>query len=344
MLSDNDSAAFLKKYWPHIRDRMRLPGLSSFYRASDGTTVSSVRMKRLSKILFAFLLAIVLIVNVPGNIPLSTQAATLPPLPPASVDVDLHFLKTAHATTLEAFTMAQGSIFEPFELVHGALLVSHREDSFLFDTGLGTRIDAQFTADIPAWLKPLLAYEKGVPVVEQLRINSELPQPNRIFLSHAHWDHASAVVDFPELEIWVTAAEFQYLRTAEPPGVLPSQVSSPDILWRQYELTETHYAGFTQSFDVFGDGTAVLVGLAGHTPGAVGLFVNSKDGGRRFFIGDTVWNRDAIRKLRSKFWISSLIVDSDRDSTNLLVARLEALLRANPELKIIPAHDGRAWQ
>jgi glyoxylase-like metal-dependent hydrolase (beta-lactamase superfamily II) len=74
------------------------------------------------------------------------------------------------------------------------------------------------------------------------------------------------------------------------------------------------------------------------------LFVNSKDSVRRFFIGDTVWNRDAIRKLRTKFWISSLIVDSDQEATNLLVARLEALLRANPELKIIPAHDGRAWQ
>jgi glyoxylase-like metal-dependent hydrolase (beta-lactamase superfamily II) len=302
-------------------------------------------MKRLLKTIAVLGLVCVVILNMPGNIPaMSQNVPTLPSMPAPAADVDLHFLKTARATTLEALTMAQGSMFKTFELVHGAILVTHGGDSFLFDTGLGTRIDAQFAADIPAWLKPLLAYEKGVPVVEQLRNNSELPQPNRIFLSHAHWDHASAVVDFPELEIWVTAAEFQYLRTAEPPGVLPSQISSPDILWRQYELTETHYAGFTQSFDIFGDGTAVLVGLAGHTPGAVGLFVNSKDSVRRFFIGDTVWNRDAIRKLRTKFWISSLIVDSDQEATNLLVARLEALLRANPELKIIPAHDGRAWQ
>jgi hypothetical protein len=72
--------------------------------------------------------------------------------------------------------------------------------------------------------------------------------------------------------------------------------------------------------------------------------VNSKDGVRRFFIGDTVWNLDAVRKLRGTFWVSSLMVDLDRDAADRNVARLRALMEANPDLRIIPAHDRREWK
>ena len=87
----------------------------------------------------------------------------------------------------------------------------------------------------------------------------------------------------------------------------------------------------------------VLVGLAGHTPGSVGLFVNAKDGVRRFFVGDAVWNLKAVQELRRKFWLSSLFVDNDRAETDRVVAKLHALMQANPELKVIPAHDLSTW-
>ena len=290
-------------------------------------------------------IVILIVLNDPGNIsPAQPTGMSLPPMPPAAVDVELFFLETAHANTLDVLTMAQGSMFSTFDLVHGAILVAHGEDSFLFDTGLGSHIDSQFDIDMPSWLKPLMAYEKGESVVEQLRKSDLLPQPGRIFLSHAHWDHASGVVDFPQLETWLPSAEYEYMQTAAPPAVLPSQVSSPDIKWRQYDLSETEYAGFAQSYDIYGDGTVVLVGLPGHTPGSVGLFVNSKDGVRRFFVGDTVWNLDAVRKLRGKFWVSSLMVDLDRDAADRNVARLHALMDVNPDLRIIPAHDRREWK
>jgi hypothetical protein len=34
----------------------------------------------------------------------------------------------------------------------------------------------------------------------------------------------------------------------------------------------------------------------------------------------------------------------DRDSTDRIVARLHALMEANPDLRIIPAHDRREWK
>jgi hypothetical protein len=128
-------------------------------------------LKKIAKGFIAFLVVILVVLNIPGNISPAQQAgAALPPMPPAAVDVELFLLETAHAGTLDVLTMAQGSMFSMFDLVHGAILVAHGDDSFLFDTGLGANIDSQFAADMPSWLKPLMAYKKGEPVVERIRI------------------------------------------------------------------------------------------------------------------------------------------------------------------------------
>ncbi|MDF1662458.1 MAG: MBL fold metallo-hydrolase, partial [Planctomycetota bacterium] len=217
----------------------------------------------------ALFISTAIVFKLPGNVPPPTEAGVkLPALPKASSKVEIHFLMTGKAKTLEGLTIAQGSLTTGFEIGHGAVLVKHGEDCFLFDTGLGRSIDAQFGADMPYWIRPMMAYEKGTAVVDQLESSKELPKPKRIFLSHAHWDHASGVVDFPDLEIWLPAEELEYLKVAKPPEVLPSQVSSSDIKWAPYTLKESNYAGFPRSFDVYGDGTVVLVGLNGHSPGS----------------------------------------------------------------------------
>ncbi len=295
-------------------------------------------------VIIVLVIAIFGLFNIPGDISIPTQARyELPPISSASSKVEIYLLETGHVNTPEAFTMAQGSLFKSFSIIHGAVLVKHDNDVFMFDTGLGRNIDSQFAEDMPFWLKPLMEYEKEDPAVDQLQ-NSNLPQPNHIILSHAHWDHASGVVDFPNLEIWVLSSELEYIKSALPPAIFPSQVGSPDIKWKEYKLNKINYAGFSQSLDLYGDGTVVLVALPGHSPGSVGLFVNAKDGVRRFFVGDAVWNLNAVQNLKKKFWLSSNMVDDDKKATSLIVAKLYALMQANPDLKIIPAHDKSTWK
>ena len=305
-------------------------------------------MKLLKTILICalsiFLIALMLL-EVSGDVtPALTADAELPPFTIISNSVEVHLFDTARGSMLEAMTMAQGSIFNQFEMLYGAVLVRHGDNSFLFDAGLARDVDAQFAADMPFLIKPIMSYDKGVAVVDQLRQLPELPQPQRIFLSHVHWDHASGIVDFPQLPVWVPAAERQFVETAKPPAVFPSQVGLSSIKWHTYDFSEQPYAGFPLSLDVFGDGAVVLVNMSGHTPGSVGMFVNSSDGVRRFFVGDAVWNFDAVSKLRSKFWLSALLSGEDSNEAAIVVGRLHALMQANPELKIIPAHDVRVWR
>jgi glyoxylase-like metal-dependent hydrolase (beta-lactamase superfamily II) len=228
-------------------------------------------------------------------------------------------------------------------MVHGAVLVTHGSDSFLFDTGLGEQIDQQFEIDMPFWLKPFMTYKKSLSAADIIKSNPKYSQPSHVFLSHSHWDHASGLVDFPDASVWVSSQEYDYLKMAQPPSVFPSQVRSHKINWQSYQFNDGAYAGFDTSFDIFDDGTAVIVDLAGHSPGSIGLFVNDKSGIRRFFVGDAVWNLDAIRHLKRKSWVASLILDHNEGATDNTIIKLNSLINQNPELKIIPAHDLRAW-
>lgn len=302
-------------------------------------------MKKLIKTLVIFFVIVLIFFKIPGNVtPSEVIGEKLPPLSSDSKDVSVYFIKTAHVKTLDALTVAQGSLFNSFEIVHGGILIQHLDDVFLFDTGLGNKIDKQFDEDMPFWLKPLMGYEKGESIVEQINKNQIFPQPNRIYLSHAHWDHASGIVDFPDLDIIVPAKEMNFIKTGKPPSIFPSQVNSKEIKWKEFTFNNENYAGFDKSLDLYGDGTVVFVSLSGHTPGSIGMFVNAADGVRRFFVGDAVWNLESVKKLKRKFWFSSNIVDNNKNETDKIIAKLHALLQKNPELKIIPAHDLSTWK
>jgi hypothetical protein len=87
-------------------------------------------LKKITKGLASFLVVILIVLNVPGSITPAQQTRTsLPPMPLAAVDVELFFLETAHANTLDVLTMAQGSMFSMFDLVPSAIPVAHGEDS-----------------------------------------------------------------------------------------------------------------------------------------------------------------------------------------------------------------------
>ena len=295
--------------------------------------------------IFLLVVCLLTLVFIPNKIdPSTTTGAKLPPLPAESVSVQMHYLQSGMAESPEAFSISGGSLFKTIDIVHGAVLVENAGQSFLLDTGLGKNVDAQFAADMPAWLKPLMAYKKSESVADQISANPELSQPQRIFLTHAHWDHASGIEDFPGVPLWVTQSEQDFIKHAGPPAVSPSQFVSDQINWTPFELSNTPYAGFDQSYDVFGDGTAVLVSLSGHTPGSLGLFLNANDGKRRFFVGDSVWRLDSVKNLRGKSFAASLFADHDSDDTAAVIAKLHALFEANPELLIVPSHDLDAWQ
>ena len=247
-------------------------------------------------------------------------------------------VKTGSTDSRAGLSYADGSLMQPFRFNYIAVLVKHRSGTLLYDTGLGTRVDQQAAADSPWWAKLLAGYEHLNPARRQLDAAGE-PLPTRIFLSHAHWDHISALEDFPEAQVWVTVAEREFVRHGKPPAVWPSQVASKRIHWKEFAYESKPVLGFDQTLDLFGDGNAVLVAMPGHTPGSTGLLLTTDSGNRYFFVGDTVWNAAAIGAESPKSWLGRRFADSDVAQVRAQIGKLRKLQQLLPDMVIVPAHD-----
>jgi glyoxylase-like metal-dependent hydrolase (beta-lactamase superfamily II) len=255
--------------------------------------------------------------------------------------VRLAIVRTAQTATREALLFAGGRLGAEATVSFSAFLVEHGDARVLIDTGLGRRIDAQYDADMPHWMRPFFSYRHPVEPARDQLDRAGLPPVATIVLTHAHWDHASALGDFPEAQVWIAPEEQTYVHEARGGGApWPSQVGDPAIQWRTLVWSGGPYESFPHSLDLYGDGTVMLVAMPGHTPGSVGVFVRTTGGRRLFLVGDTVWNAGALVEGRPKFALARWIVDSDADSVQVEVARIQAAQRRDPALEVVPAHDG----
>ena len=241
----------------------------------------------------------------------------------------------------EAMVVVGGSWWTRRHLTHGALLIEHPKGTFLFDTGLGTQVDTQFEEN--SWLaSQLFSYTEPDPVIRQLeRHQYPSNQIGAIIPSHLHWDHASGLVDFPGVPIWVQESELEAARLGEKPSFLQSQLSSPQLNWQLIELRQQPFMGFARSFDIFADGTLVLVDLAGHSAGQLGLFLQANNGKSYLFIGDTTWTLEGVKTNQPRPDLIKLVVNVDYDEDRALerINMIHQLAQTHPELTIVPAHD-----
>jgi glyoxylase-like metal-dependent hydrolase (beta-lactamase superfamily II) len=225
-----------------------------------------------------------------------------------------------------------------------AFLVEHGGQRLLLDTGLGARIAQQYAADMPLWGRPFFRAPESVdPVRRQLDAAGVGAVP-RIVLTHAHWDHASGLEDFPGAEVWAAEAELASVRAARS-GIgtaWPSQVGSTALRWRAFAFSGPAFEGFERSEDLFGDGRVVAVPMAGHTPGSLGVFVTVSSGRRFFFVGDVVWTTLALAEGRPKFWPARQLVDADVGATQHTIELIRAARQRDPALVVVPAHDALA--
>ncbi|XQE68880.1 MBL fold metallo-hydrolase [Pseudomonas sp. P3C3] len=258
---------------------------------------------------------------------------------PQAAGLRFTLVKTAETETRDAFTVEGGAWTEKAIANHVAVLIEHHAATLLLDTSLGRQVDQQFETEMPWYDKPLLRYGKVTPVRDQL--DRDGISIDRILLTHSHWDHASGLVDYPEVPVWAPYDEIEFSRIATPPAVLPSQFSHA-IRWVPFQFDAQPFMGFESSHDLFGDGSLVLVPMAGHTPGSIGLFLTLDDGRRFFLTGDTSWRLQGFTGPKEKFWLSKRMVDNDPDGTRLQLERVHRLLQVYPQLTVIPAHDESA--
>ncbi|MFN0120839.1 MAG: MBL fold metallo-hydrolase [Blastocatellia bacterium] len=260
--------------------------------------------------------------------------------PPAGMAI--FHLPTGTIPRNAGFGYRGGSFFEKREFAMSAVLVKHPKGDLLIDSGFGREIDTQFAA-MPALVRWGAPYQKKTPAVTQLaNAGYDGKKLRGIVLTHAHWDHASGLADFPGVPVLLPAAERGFITNGGFVTVLARNLAN--VQYEEYGFAEKPYLGFPQSRDLYGDGSVVIVAAPGHTPGSVIVFLTLPNGPRYALVGDLVWLREAITMREEKTWMMRTIVDQAPAGVRENLLRMSALAMRFPDMIIVPAHDARAYE
>ncbi len=154
-----------------------------------------------------------------------------------------------------------------------------------------------------------------------------------VVLSHLHFDHVGAATAFRSADFYVGAGE----RAASRSRMNGFEPAATDWVaaerWHEVDFAEGEpLATFDHTFDLFGDGSVVLVAGGGHTPGGLGALVALPEG-PVLLTGDTVVHFDWLEGDD----VQRIVVDAERaaDVRN----RIRRLLELMPAAVVVPGHD-----
>jgi N-acyl homoserine lactone hydrolase len=259
------------------------------------------------------------------------------PLPEAAPppDMAIYQLPTGTYETRAALAVRGGSFREKRHFAATAILVQHPKGDLLIDAGFGSDL-AGHVAELPRLQRA--RHEAAETVSEQLDASGyDRSRLLGVLVTHSHWDHVSGL-DGLRVPIWINPGERHY--AAEDPGgkVFRTVSAGHDI--HEYEFNGPPYLGFPSSFDVYGDGSAVVALAGGHTTGSVVVFVTVPSGQRYAFIGDLTWQLDGIHRRLERPLLLRKLADSDPEIVRQGLLRVIALAGL---MQIVPAHDRNAY-
>jgi glyoxylase-like metal-dependent hydrolase (beta-lactamase superfamily II) len=223
-----------------------------------------------------------------------------------------------------------------------AFLIHHPSAGpVLVDTGLHPSIASDPEANLGRLAASLTdpVMTKGEDVPARLRARGIDPAAiGTVILTHLHVDHASAVSEFPAATFVVSKLEWEDATSGLLPifkYYRPQQFDYAfDFRTVDYEASSINsHSTFGRSFDLFGDGSIVLVATPGHSAGHQSVVL-------RTGVGPLVIAGDAIF-LENQIEPGADLAARARDRHNYerSIRELALFHREHPSAMIVPGHD-----
>jgi N-acyl homoserine lactone hydrolase len=228
-------------------------------------------------------------------------------------------------------------------------VIEHARGLILFDTGQdrASVTDASyFPGAFTGYLYHRLArfdIAENDTLTAQLATLGYVPADvDTVIVSHLHTDHIGGLRELTRSELLVSAAEWAELAKPAPElrGFLPSHIQRPELKWHQVSLepaADPALAPFTESLDVMGDGSLMLLPTPGHTAGSVSLLVRRAARPPLLLAGDLTCGAELLQRGQLPgLGRRRQLAESSR--------QVLALARQQPGLVVLPAHDPSAAQ
>ncbi len=248
----------------------------------------------------------------------------------------------------------RGASWRPRRFPAGFALIEHRtRGAVLFDTGYAPQFAAAtraFPERLYRWMTPVTldAQETAASQLAARGIGAD--DVGTIVVSHFHADHVAGLRDFSNAAIVCSRAAWDGVRECGRLGglrraflreLLPSDVA--ERLSFAEELRAVEIPGALGAFgvarDCFGDGSALVVPLPGHADGHIGLYLPHTPDGPLLLIGDAAWSHAGYARCTPPPVVTTAFL-GDTARYRETLRKLAALHRAEPHLRIVPAHAG----
>jgi len=249
---------------------------------------------------------------------LRRAANTYPGPGPRRIEIE----RLSH-TPVPEIAIVAGAGWAKIDMVRASYRLVFPDRSILIDTANSLELAKKFGSqryDAAAWARMVSAMEKASAIV----------------VTHEHADHIGGLLENADHDAVLAHAVLTKEQVGDTKGVWPLQ-------WPAAAMRHVQPVDYAKLFPLAPG--VVLVKAPGHTPGSQMVYVRRADGREFLFMGDTAsFLANVTRQKIRSHYVTDYYGQGTHDDRGAVMAQtiaLHDLAVRNPELVLVPGHDGQ---